>query len=97
MISVKVHWVDEERVIIRINDQGNGIPKERLSKLGEPFFTTKEKGTGLGLMVSKKIMEAHHGDLLISSEEGIGTTVDIVLPVKYREEERSLIAGKSLS
>lgn len=62
-------------------DNGSGIAEKSIHRLGEPFFTTKEKGTGLGLLVSRRILEAHKGSLLVSSQEGIGTTVDILLPV----------------
>jgi PAS domain S-box-containing protein len=66
---------------LRFIDQGTGIPEEHIPKLGEPFYTTKEKGTGLGLMVSYRILEAHGGTMKVSSEVGFGTTVDIYLPL----------------
>ncbi|WP_010498282.1 CheR family methyltransferase [Paenibacillus elgii] len=71
-----------ERGGIRISfiDQGCGIPESKLAKLGQPFYTTKNKGTGLGLMVSYKIIENHRGSMTITSKEGIGTTVVIELP-----------------
>lgn len=71
----------ENHLVIRVVDQGYGIPKDRLSKLGEPFYSTKEKGTGLGLMVSYKIIEAHNGKIEINSELGKGTDVRIILPI----------------
>jgi two-component system sporulation sensor kinase A len=67
-------------VCIDVMDQGEGIPTDRLPKLGEPFFTTKEKGTGLGLMVSHRILAAHRGTMRFTSEPGKGTTVRICLP-----------------
>ncbi|ULT59115.1 PAS domain S-box protein [Neobacillus drentensis] len=67
-------------VTIKINDNGCGIPRERLSKLGEPFYSTKERGTGLGLMTCYRIVEAHQGRINIESQEGNGTTVSIWLP-----------------
>ncbi|WP_165898566.1 ATP-binding protein [Tumebacillus sp. BK434] len=70
-----------EQVCIRLTDQGIGIPEEQLQKLGDPFFSTKEEGTGLGLMVSFKIIEDHGGRLEIQSEVGVGTTIDVLLPV----------------
>ncbi|MDQ0917269.1 PAS domain-containing sensor histidine kinase [Paenibacillus sp. V4I5] len=73
--------VDDDTIVIRFIDQGCGISEERIAMLGEPFYTTKEKGTGLGLMVSQKIIEAHHGSLHIKSQIGIGTTVDLILPL----------------
>jgi PAS domain S-box-containing protein len=62
-------------------DQGGGIAPELLAKLGEPFFTTKEKGTGLGFMVCKQIIEHHRGEIRITSALGAGTTVDVLLPL----------------
>jgi two-component system, sporulation sensor kinase A len=70
---------------ICIKDTGVGIPKERLTKIGEPFFTLKEKGMGLGLTTSTKIIQEHKGTLKIDSEVGKGTTVYITLP-RYKSE-----------
>lgn len=70
---------DEVQVIIC--DNGIGISPERLPKLGEPFYSTKEKGTGLGLMICKKIVKDHNGSLHISSQEHVGTVVEVLLPI----------------
>ncbi|MNJ58667.1 Sporulation kinase E [compost metagenome] len=72
--------------VIRVIDEGEGIPKERMQKLGEPFYTNKEKGTGLGLMISQRIIEAHKGCFQIESEVGKGTVVTITLP-RLQEKE----------
>ena len=72
--------VSSEKVLLRFIDQGDGIPQEQILKLGQPFFTTKEKGTGLGLMVCYNIIEAHNGTIYIESEQGRGTTVNITFP-----------------
>lgn len=69
-----------DKIRIAFKDNGIGIPSHVLQMLGKPFFTTKEKGTGLGLMVSNSIIESHNGQLKIDSEEGIGTTVQVILP-----------------
>ncbi|WP_281888608.1 PAS domain S-box protein [Paenibacillus sp. YYML68] len=66
---------------ITIRDEGEGIPPELLARLGEPFFSTKEKGTGLGYAVSKKIIENHGGTLVIRSTVHVGTEVHIQLPL----------------
>ncbi len=66
---------------ISFADQGGGIPSDRLAKIKEPFFTTKEHGTGLGLMVSFNIIEEHKGSIRYESVLGQGTTVYITLPV----------------
>jgi PAS domain S-box-containing protein len=73
-------------ISIAITDEGVGIPDELIPKLGEPFYSLKEKGTGLGLMVSKKIIESHEGELLINSKPNIGTTMTIVIPIKSEKE-----------
>ena len=56
-IHIKITQMNKDSVRIRFKDNGPGIPNELISRLGEPFYTTKEKGTGLGLMVSYKIIE----------------------------------------
>jgi two-component system sporulation sensor kinase A len=71
-----------DEVIVFIEDMGTGIPEEILSRLGEPFFTTKETGTGLGLMVCYKIIQAHGGTLTIDSKPESGTVVRISLPAE---------------
>ena len=79
-IVVNVRKKGAGQIAIQIIDEGVGIPKERLSTLGEPFYTTKEKGTGLGLMTCYKIIESHHGFLDIQSTVNKGTTIEIILP-----------------
>lgn len=76
------------RVFVRFADSGVGIPEERLKKLGEPFYSTKEKGTGLGLMISYKIIEEHQGWIHVESEVNKGTTVEIILPVAANVTEK---------
>jgi two-component system, sporulation sensor kinase E len=75
---------EKDHLRIRFKDQGCGIPPERIANLGEPFYSTKEKGTGLGLMVSYRIIEAHHGQIHVESEIGKGTNIDILLPLEKR-------------
>jgi signal transduction histidine kinase len=72
--------VMEGFVHLSIMDEGTGIPEEVINKVGQPFFTTKEQGTGLGLMVSMKIIENHGGQLTIHSQANKGSTVEILLP-----------------
>jgi two-component system, sporulation sensor kinase A len=71
---------EDDKVNIIISDQGMGIPSERLKKIGEPFFTLKEKGMGLGLTISQKIIQDHKGSFVFESKEGMGTDVIISLP-----------------
>ncbi|MGE5308291.1 MAG: sensor histidine kinase [Deltaproteobacteria bacterium] len=76
---------DDGSVEIAVKDNGSGIEKEDLKRLFEPFFSTKPKGTGLGLAVSKQIVNMHHGDIRIESEKGKGTTVFIRLSIESDE------------
>ncbi len=71
------------KIIISVKDNGNGIPKNVLQKIFQPFFTTKPtgQGTGLGLSMSYDIIKAHGGELKVESTEGKGTECTIVLPI----------------
>ncbi|WP_164545454.1 PAS domain-containing sensor histidine kinase [Paenibacillus albus] len=79
-IEMMIKRRDEQHVSICVTDHGCGIPAERIARLGEPFYSMKEKGTGLGLMICYKIVKEHGGCITIESELGLGTTVEIVLP-----------------
>ncbi|UNP75924.1 ATP-binding protein [Bacillus nitratireducens] len=78
-ITVKV--IVKDVIIVQIIDEGCGIPKDKIPKLNEAFYTTKETGTGLGLVVTENIIKDHHGKLNFESEVGVGTTVEIMLPI----------------
>jgi PAS domain S-box-containing protein len=69
-------------VSIQVQDTGSGITPENMKKLFEPLFTTKPKGIGLGLVVSRKLVEANGGRIEVQSEPGRGTTFTVYLPVK---------------
>ncbi|GAB6058568.1 ATP-binding protein [Desulfonatronum parangueonense] len=72
----------EERFIqIKVDDTGKGIPPESMKKLFHPFFSTKPKGTGLGLAVSYKLVQDHGGDITVQSSEGQGTQFTVTLPI----------------
>jgi two-component system, sporulation sensor kinase D len=68
--------------LITIADNGEGISQENLEKIFTPFFTSKENGTGLGLVVCKRIIESFGGEIAIESKLKIGTQVRITLPLK---------------
>ncbi|MDG2306856.1 MAG: ATP-binding protein [Candidatus Binatia bacterium] len=70
-----------KRVRVRLRDNGNGIPPEKIDRIFNPFFTTKDDGTGLGMAISKKIVEAHEGKIDVVSEESRGTEFVVTLPL----------------
>lgn len=72
--------VETDYIRVTVSDQGEGISEEKRKRLGEPFYTTKERGTGLGLMVSYNIIKQHGGKIEVESEIGKGSTFHILLP-----------------
>lgn len=74
-------YIENNNVIVNIIDDGTGINKDTILKIKEPFYTTKIKGTGLGVSLSNEIIEAHNGKLKYESEYGHGTSVKVILPL----------------
>jgi signal transduction histidine kinase len=79
-IKISLKGISKEKYLIQISDRGSGITNDRLKRLFEPFYTTKEKGTGLGLMICRRIVELHQGTIEFKSYLGLGTVVKITLP-----------------
>jgi two-component system, NtrC family, sensor kinase len=82
-IQISVAPEDPNFLAVKITDNGSGVPEHILPNIFDPFFTTKSqgKGTGLGLSVSQGIIARHGGQIRVSSQEGVGTTFTIILPV----------------
>ncbi len=80
--NIQIHAYEKvgENLCISVEDQGFGIENEEIEKIGKAFYTTKENGTGLGLMITYKIIEEHQGSIAIQSSMGVGTKVEIYLP-----------------
>lgn len=76
----------KERARIRVIDNGVGISKQRLSRIGEPYYTSKEKGTGIGLTICYKIIKENNGEILIKSKEKVGTVISIIIPLENGEK-----------
>ncbi|TCW54417.1 histidine kinase/DNA gyrase B/HSP90-like ATPase [Bacillus thuringiensis] len=79
-IHIQAYQKTEGHLCMSVEDQGFGIEKEKLEKIGKAFYTTKENSTGLGLMITYKIVKEHQGSIAIQSSVGIGTKVEIFLP-----------------
>ncbi|GAB4539459.1 MAG: HAMP domain-containing sensor histidine kinase [Thermodesulfovibrionia bacterium] len=79
-ITIKTDAVDS-RFLLMIGDTGVGIPEDRLSRIFEPFFSTKARGLGIGLSLTKRIIEEHGGKITFESREGVGSTVTVNLPI----------------
>jgi len=74
-------------VEVTISDTGAGISKETLKKLWSPLFTTKAKGMGFGLAISKRLIEAHEGSISVQSELGKGTTFKLTIPIEQKQKD----------
>lgn len=81
-VSIKLSNTNDNSVKVEISDTGCGIAAEDISKVFEPYFSTKETGTGLGLAIVKKAVDDHGGTISVSSKQGSGTTFTIILPAK---------------
>ncbi|MDQ3019357.1 MAG: PAS domain S-box protein [Bacteroidota bacterium] len=72
----------KNEVIINFIDTGVGIPAENMDKILEPFFTTKDEGVGLGMGLAYQTIKLHHGEFILQSTDGIGTNIQIKLPIR---------------
>jgi two-component system sensor histidine kinase HydH len=79
---------DKDWLVVEVSDKGPGIRSEDMARVFEPFYTTKEKGSGLGLFSVKRIVEAHRGRVTIEAASGSGTTVKTWLPVEKGKGSR---------
>ncbi len=86
----------QEWMTITVADTGTGIPEDKIGKIFEPYFTTKENGTGLGLTLTYKIVKEHGGDIAVSSKPGVGSTFTVTLPVPQGDRRMITDAGAGL-
>ncbi|MCP5063574.1 MAG: GHKL domain-containing protein [Ignavibacteriae bacterium] len=84
-ISVKVEQQINNQILLTISDNGNGIPKHILNKIFNLYFTTKAKGTGIGLSMVQRIIIEHGGTISVESTEGEGTTFSILIPINLEQ------------
>jgi two-component system sensor histidine kinase HydH len=77
-------------VVIQVSDTGRGIGRENLSKIFEPYFTTKSTGTGLGLAIAHNIIEAMGGKITVESDKEVGTTFSIIIPFSKSQTEGNM-------
>lgn len=80
-LTIRTAREGSDHVALTFSDTGPGIPEDYQERIFEPFFTTKARGTGLGLAITRQIVELHHGRINLESTIGVGTTIQIVLPI----------------
>jgi signal transduction histidine kinase len=79
-IRIEIASEHQKAVVITFQDNGEGIQEKHKEKIWDPFFTTKDKGTGLGLGIVKNIIELHNGSIRIDNKTDMGACVTIKLP-----------------
>jgi signal transduction histidine kinase len=79
-VNITVYDKNEHYFAVKFEDNGCGIEESRLKHIGEPFYSVKEKGIGLGMTVCFRIIESHKGSIHIKSQVNIGTSVEVLLP-----------------
>ena len=79
-IVIQSHRADKEQILVSFSDTGIGLPPELAEKIFDPFFTTKPHGTGMGLRISRSIVESHGGRLSVVGSSGRGATFQLALP-----------------
>nr|WP_239534598.1 ATP-binding protein [Priestia taiwanensis] len=79
-LTIKVR-IKEDYVQLIVKDTGEGIPEDRLENIFQPFYTSKDTGTGLGLVICERIVDTYNGKIIINSIEGKGTTVQVFFPL----------------
>lgn len=80
-IKVTARITGDRTIEVLVCDNGPGIAAQKLKNIFDPFFTTRNEGTGLGLAVVKAIIHAHKGDVIVDSQEGVGTTFIVQIPL----------------
>lgn len=85
-----ITFTDKNDITIKISDNGVGMSKEQISRFGEPYYSSKEKGTGLGSMVAVKTIQTMNGTIDINSERNKGTMITIAFPLHHKEHNRDL-------
>jgi len=79
LVTITIYDKNEHQLAVKFDDNGCGIEETRLKHIGEPFYSVKEKGVGLGMTVSYSIIESHKGSIHINSQVDIGTSVEVLL------------------
>ena len=77
--------VQDNQLQFSVSDTGVGLPTEKVDQIFSPFFTTKPQGSGMGLAISRSIVESHGGQLWASANSGGGATFDFTLPIQVTE------------
>jgi two-component system nitrogen regulation sensor histidine kinase NtrY len=87
-ITIKANRIPQNCLIIQVTDNGGGIDEMAIESIFVPSFTTKENGSGIGLSISRQIIQLHKGSISVKSEPGAETVFEILLPEQFSEISR---------
>ena len=87
LITIQSHLVLDNAIQVRVKDNGQGLDEDQQQKILTPFYTTKADGMGMGLSISRSLIESHEGELHFNSEPGKGTTFYFTLPLRRQSDE----------
>jgi signal transduction histidine kinase len=92
-LAITTQNVDQDRVQVTVEDSGTGLDPNTMARIFEPFYTTKPSGMGMGLSISRSILQNHGGRLWATANDGPGTSFHFTLPKHQGEEENAKVAG----
>jgi C4-dicarboxylate-specific signal transduction histidine kinase len=92
-IAITIQNLDEDQVVVSVEDSGRGLDANAANRIFEPFYTTKSGGMGLGLSISRSIVESHGGRLWAAANDGPGTTFHFTLPKHWQDAPDGQVAG----
>ena len=87
----------DRRAVIRVRDEGVGIPREMLEKIFDLYYTTKKEGSGIGLAMTYRILQLHQGEVLVESEVGRGTEFALRIPLLTVDRGRQSMAAPEIA
>jgi signal transduction histidine kinase len=85
-LSIETRKIEADKILIAVNDSGAGLVSEEIENIFEAFYTTKTEGMGMGLSISRSIIEAHGGRIWATANDEKGATFQFTLPVETHEE-----------
>jgi signal transduction histidine kinase len=86
-LTIKSQRAENEHILVSVSDTGVGLPQEQADQIFNAFFTTKAQGTGMGLSISRSIVESHGGRLWAAADSGRGATFHLTLPTKVEAHD----------
>ena len=92
-LAITTRNIDPDQVQVTVEDSGTGLDPSTMSRIFDPFYTTKSGGMGMGLSISRSIVQNHGGRLWATANDGPGTSFHFTLPIEQRENQNARVAA----